>query len=60
MSGNAMKQGVFGGAWCRDRTCDIRLVRATVPSQINDLSVLQRAETGLIPGVPRTSGAQAC
>lgn len=45
-------------ARCRDRTCDIRLVRAIASNNINSLSTAERAETGLFEGIRGTSGAQ--
>lgn len=47
------------GARCRDRTYDIRRVKADDSSDINHLGSTKRIKTGLL-GVPRsTSGAHA-
>ncbi len=60
MSANTMNYGVSDGGWYRDRTYDIRLVRATVPKVINDLARESRLETALF-GVGRgTNGAHGC
>jgi len=60
MSVNTVKQGTLDGARCRDRTSDIRLVRAIASSEINDLDGSIRIKTALFKGTRSTKGAQLC
>lgn len=59
MSENAGKHGTLDGARCRDRTYDIRLVRAISPKRINDLGRLRRIKTALFRGYRSTKVAHA-
>lgn len=47
----------IGGARCRDRTYDIRLVRAVEHSEINHLGRQNRIETGHIKWLRSTNVA---
>jgi len=59
MSESAMKIGILDGARRRDRTADIRLVRATGLYKNNDLGLSGRLETGQFQGIRSTKGAHA-
>jgi len=54
MSANTVKQGTLDGARRRDRTADIRLVRAICPYKNNDLGHSDRLETGQFQGTRST------